>query len=160
MIAIVTLPFSAPGEVAQYIWVLLVLPLLVIGLLPKNLDRLTHLLFKVLRREPPDHEFTLRGVLIALGWQTFGWVAVGGEVFVLCWALHAPIGRVAAAGARRDGTRVVGRLPRDSAAVGCRAARADYDRHLELGAIRCHRRRWWRSRRASSRSWVMAHSRP
>jgi glycosyltransferase 2 family protein len=32
-------------------------------------------------------------VLVALGWQTVGWVAVGLEVFVLCWALHAPIGR-------------------------------------------------------------------
>ena len=93
VLAVVTLPFSAPGEVAQYSWVLLVLPLLVLGLLPKNLDRLTHFLFKVLRREPPDHEFTSRGVLTALAWQTVGWLAVGGEVFVLCWALHAPIGR-------------------------------------------------------------------
>lgn len=93
VIAVVTLPFSAPGEVAQYVWVLLVLPLLVVALLPKNLDRLTHFLFKVLRREPPDHEFTLRGVLIALAWQTIGWLSVGFEVFVLCWALHAPIGR-------------------------------------------------------------------
>ena len=93
VLAVVTLPFSAPGAVDQYVWVLLVLPLLVVALLPKNLDRLTHFLFKVLRREPPDHEFTLRGVLVALAWQTIGWLSVGGEVFVLCWALHAPIGR-------------------------------------------------------------------
>ena len=93
VLAVVTLPFAAPGEVDQYAWVLLVLPLLVVGLLPKNVDRLTHFLFKVLRREPPDHEFTLRGVLVALAWQTIGWLAVGGEVFILCWALHAPIGR-------------------------------------------------------------------
>ena len=93
VLAVVTLPFSAPGAVDQYVWVLLVLPLLVVALLPKNVDRLTHFLFKVLRREPPDHEFTLRGVLIALAWQTIGWLSVGGEVFVLCWALHAPIGR-------------------------------------------------------------------
>jgi uncharacterized membrane protein YbhN (UPF0104 family) len=93
VIAVLTLPFSAPGEVAQYSWVLLVLPLLVVGLLPKNVDRLTHFLFKVLRRQPPDHEFTMRGVLTALVWQTIGWLSVGFEVFVLCWALHAPIGR-------------------------------------------------------------------
>jgi uncharacterized membrane protein YbhN (UPF0104 family) len=93
VLAVVTLPFAAPGEVAQYAWVLLILPLLVVGLLPKNVDRLTHLLLRVLRREPPDHEFTWRGVLIALGWQMTGWLVIGGEVFVLCWALHAPIGR-------------------------------------------------------------------
>src|SRR5207237_2435786 len=62
VLAIVALPFAAPGEVAQYAWVLLVLPLLVIGLLPKNVDRLNHLLLRVLRREPPDHAFTWRGV--------------------------------------------------------------------------------------------------
>jgi glycosyltransferase 2 family protein len=93
VLAIVTLPFSAPGEAVHYAWVLLVLPLLVVGLLPKNVDRLTRLLLKVLRREPPDHAFTWRGVVTALGWQTSSWVAVGGEVFVLCWALHAPIAR-------------------------------------------------------------------
>ena len=93
VLAIVTLPFSAPGEAVHYAWVLLVLPLLVIGLLPKNVDRLTRLLLKVLRREPPDHAFTWRGVVVALGWQTSSWIAIGGEVFVLCWALHAPITR-------------------------------------------------------------------
>jgi hypothetical protein len=93
VLAIFTLPFAAPGEVAHYAWVLLALPLLVVGLLPKNVDRLTHLLLRILRREPPDHEFTWRGVLVALSWQTTGWLAIGGEVFVLCWALHAPIGR-------------------------------------------------------------------
>jgi glycosyltransferase 2 family protein len=93
VLAIVTLPFSAPGQVAHYAWVLLVLPLLVIGLLPKNVDRLTHFLLKLLRREPPDHEFTWSGVLTALSWQTLGWLGVGGEVFILCWALHAPIAR-------------------------------------------------------------------
>ena len=73
-IAALTLPFSAPGQRSQYSWVLLVLPLLVVGLLPKNVDRLTHFLFKVLRREPPDHEFTLRGVVRRWsGRRSAGW---------------------------------------------------------------------------------------
>ncbi len=92
-IAAFTLPYASPGAAVHYWWVLFLLPLVVIGLLPSSVDFLTHLLLKVLRREPPDHEFTWRGVVRALAWQVIGWVAIGAQTYVLCLALHAPVGR-------------------------------------------------------------------
>ncbi|MDQ1484473.1 MAG: glycosyltransferase 2 family protein, partial [Actinomycetota bacterium] len=93
MIAAFTLPFSSPDAVQHNLWVLLLLPLLVVALMPSSVDRLTHLLLKVLRREPPDHEFTWQGVLRALAWLVSGWVLIGLEIYVLMVALHAPSGR-------------------------------------------------------------------
>jgi len=92
-IAAFTLPYASPGAAVHYWWVLFLLPLVVIGLLPSSVDFLTHLLLKVLRREPPDHEFTWRGVVRALAWQVIGWVSIGAQTYVLCLALHAPVGR-------------------------------------------------------------------
>lgn len=94
--AVLTLPLASPAAFVQYWWVLLLLPLLVVGLMPSNVDRLTHLLLRVLRRDPPDHEFTWRGVLRAFGWYTLSWVSVGMQVYVLAVVLHAPTGRALA----------------------------------------------------------------
>jgi glycosyltransferase 2 family protein len=95
-IAAFTLPFSAPGAVVHYLWVLALLPVLVLALMPSSVDRLTHLLLKLLRREPPDHEFTWQGVLKALGWFALSWVLIGLQVYVLAVVLHAPSGRTLA----------------------------------------------------------------
>jgi uncharacterized membrane protein YbhN (UPF0104 family) len=95
-LAAVTLPLASPSALANYWWVMLLLPLLVVGLMPSMVDRVTHLLLKVLRREPPDHEFTWRGVVRALGWYTASWLCVGMQVYVLAVVLHAPSGRALA----------------------------------------------------------------
>lgn len=95
-IAAVTLPFSAPGKSVHYWWAWLLLPVLVVGLMPSSVDKLTHLLLKILRREPPDHEFTWRGVVRALGWYTVSFLCVGLQVYVLAVVLHAPSGRALA----------------------------------------------------------------
>jgi hypothetical protein len=94
--AALTLPLASPAAFVHYWWVLLLLPLLVVGLMPSMVDKLTRLLLRVLRREPPDHEFTWRGVLRALGWYTVSWVSVGLQVYVLAVVLHAPTGRALA----------------------------------------------------------------
>jgi uncharacterized membrane protein YbhN (UPF0104 family) len=94
--AAVTLPLASPAAFVQYWWVMLLLPVLLVGLMPKNVDRLTHLLLKVLRREPPDHEFTWRGVLRSYGWYLLSWVSVGLQVYVLAIVLHAATGRALA----------------------------------------------------------------
>ncbi len=93
LLAAFTLPFAAPGAAAHYWWVLLLLPLLIVGLMPSSVSYLTHLLLKILRREPPDHEFTWLGVLRALAWYTSSWVLIGLQVYILAVALHAPAGR-------------------------------------------------------------------
>ena len=95
-IAALTLPLVSPSAFVHYWWVMLLLPLLVVGLMPSMVDRLTHLLLRVLRREPPDHEFTWRGVVRALGWYTASWVSVGLQVYVLAVVLHAPSGKALA----------------------------------------------------------------
>ena len=92
-IAAFTLPYASPGAAVHYWWVLFLLPLIVVGLLPSSVDFLTHLLLKILRRDPPDHEFTWRGVVRSLGWQVVGWASIGAQTYVLCMALHAPVGR-------------------------------------------------------------------
>ncbi|MGH8889862.1 MAG: lysylphosphatidylglycerol synthase domain-containing protein [Acidothermaceae bacterium] len=95
-IAALTLPFSAPGKSVHYWWAWLLLPVLVVGLMPSMVDKLTHLLLKILRREPPDHEFTWHGVVRALGWYTVSFLCVGMQVYVLAVVLHAPSGRALA----------------------------------------------------------------
>ncbi len=94
--AAVTLPFASPGTAVHYWWMLLLLPLLAVGLMPRMVDRLTHLALRILRREPPDHEFTWHGVARALGWYVVSWVCVGLQVYVLAVVLHAPSGRALA----------------------------------------------------------------
>ncbi len=93
VLAAFTLPYASPGALAHYWWLLLFLPLVVVGLRPRNVDRLTHLLLRVLRREPPDHEFTWRGVARSAGWQLGGWTAIGMQTYVVSLALGAPAGR-------------------------------------------------------------------
>ena len=93
MLAAFTLPFAAPGAAIHYWWVLLFLPVLVVGLMPSSVSFLTHLLLKILRREPPDHEFSWLGVLRALAWYMSSWLMIGLQVYILCVALHAPAGR-------------------------------------------------------------------
>jgi len=95
-LAALTLPLASPDALENYWWVMLLLPLLVIGLMPSMVDRLTHLLLRVLRREPPDHEFTWRGVVRSLGWYTVSWLSVGLQVYVLAVVLHAPSGKALA----------------------------------------------------------------
>jgi uncharacterized membrane protein YbhN (UPF0104 family) len=92
-IAVFTLPYASPGAVVHYWWVLLLLPLIIVCMLPRSVDFLTHLALKVLRREPPDHEFTWRGVSRASWWQLIGWGLIGMQTYVLCLALHAPVAR-------------------------------------------------------------------
>ncbi len=94
MIAAFTLPFAAPGQAVHYVWVLAILPVLVVGLMPSSVDRLTHLLLKVLRREPPDHEFSWQGVLRGLGWYTASWLAIGLQIYILAVGVHAHGARV------------------------------------------------------------------
>ena len=94
--AAITLPFAAPGTAVHYWWMMLFLPLLVVAMMPSSVDKLTHLALRILRREPPDHEFTWRGVVRALGWYTVSWVSVGMQVYVLAVVLHAPSGRALA----------------------------------------------------------------
>ena len=94
VIAVVTLPFSAPGEVAQYIWVLLVLPLLVVGAASEESGPADAVPLQGVAPRATRPRVHLRGACSPpLVWQTIGWLSVGFEVFVLCWALHAPIGR-------------------------------------------------------------------
>jgi uncharacterized membrane protein YbhN (UPF0104 family) len=93
MLAAFTLPFGAPGALIHYWWVLLLLPVLIVGLMPRSVSFLTHLLLKILRREPPDHEFSWFGVLRALAWYMSSWLMIGLQVYILCIALGAPQGR-------------------------------------------------------------------
>jgi glycosyltransferase 2 family protein len=94
ILAAFTMPYASPGALVHYWWLLLFLPLFVVGLLPRNVDRLTHFFLRVLRREPPDHEFTWRGAARAAGWQLTGWAAIGLQTYVVSLALGAaPAGR-------------------------------------------------------------------
>ncbi|MCL6549861.1 MAG: flippase-like domain-containing protein [Acidothermus cellulolyticus] len=92
LLAAVTLPYSARAALEHYWWALLALPVIAVALLPRNVYRLTHLILRLLRREPPDHEFSWRGVLRSFGWQLTGWLGLGTQALVLAVALHADAG--------------------------------------------------------------------
>ncbi len=91
--ACLALPFQSLSALEHYVWVIAILPVLAVALRPKNIDRLTLILMRVLRREGSPPSFSRRGILAAFSWQLAGWVLIGAQVFALSIALGAPVWR-------------------------------------------------------------------
>ncbi|MCL6538876.1 MAG: flippase-like domain-containing protein [Acidothermus sp.] len=95
LMAALTLPYASTQALEQYWWAMLALPLAGVALFPRNVDRLTRWLLRVLRREPPDHAFTWHGVLRSLLWQLAGSLSIGLQVWVLTVGAGANVAQAA-----------------------------------------------------------------
>jgi hypothetical protein len=89
--AMVTLPFAEHD--ADYYWVFAVLPVVLVCLYPKVLNRLLDRLFKLVKR--PGLEEPISGGLLAkaLAWAFTAWLFNGLQMWLLAERFGAPVGR-------------------------------------------------------------------
>lgn len=72
------------GETARrYWWVLLALPLALVGLWPPVLNRLLARALRLARREPLPRPLSAAGISRALGWAVASWLLFGAHLWVL-----------------------------------------------------------------------------
>ncbi|MEV0581906.1 lysylphosphatidylglycerol synthase domain-containing protein [Nonomuraea sp. NPDC050310] len=65
----------------RYGWILLAVPVLLVLLEPKVINRLIGLVLRRLKREPLERPLTRRGMLTALAWALSGWIAYGVHLY-------------------------------------------------------------------------------
>ncbi|GAA2084935.1 lysylphosphatidylglycerol synthase transmembrane domain-containing protein [Actinomadura alba] len=87
--AVVTLPAFAGDSVARYAWLLLLLPVLVVGLHPRVVNAVLGYGLRLLKRPPLERPLTRRGVLASVGWAFVGWAAYGVHLALIVAGLGA-----------------------------------------------------------------------
>lgn len=83
VVAAITLPFAAAGSVAQYFWVLLLIPVGVAVLSPPVLNRLLGLVLRLSRQPALGDGISYRGLARTMGWALGAWVTNGLMIYVL-----------------------------------------------------------------------------
>lgn len=83
VVAIVTLPFATAASIAQYFWILFLLPVAAVLLSPPVLNRLLRLVLRVSRQPVMEQTVSYRGLARTMLWALFGWSANGLMVYVL-----------------------------------------------------------------------------
>jgi glycosyltransferase 2 family protein len=83
VVAAVTLPFATAATVAQYFWVVFLVPIGIVLLSPPVLNRLLRLVLRVTRRPALERGVSFRGLARTMAWAVFGWLFNGLEVYVL-----------------------------------------------------------------------------
>ena len=89
----VLLPWSSPGGLTRYWWLLVLLVPLLLGLHPRTVPAVLDWLLQRMGREPLRIRLSERGLLAALGWATLGWLVLGVHLAVLMTA-YAEVGPV------------------------------------------------------------------
>jgi glycosyltransferase 2 family protein len=93
LVALLALPRLLSGDAPGWLrWAPAVVPLGLLCLLPPVLTRLVGVLFRLLRRSPPDTTFSWPGVGRATGWLLVTWVLYGLHVLVLAVELVGSAG--------------------------------------------------------------------
>jgi hypothetical protein len=84
LVAVLAIPRLVSDDAPSWLrWSPVVIPLGLLCLCPPVLNRLLALLFRLLRRQPPDTTFSWSGVGRATGWFVVTWVLYGLQVLVL-----------------------------------------------------------------------------
>lgn len=81
--AIVTLPFATAASIAQYFWILFLLPVAAVLLSPPVLNRLLKFVVRVSGQPVMQETVSYRGLARTMAWALFGWSASGLMVYVL-----------------------------------------------------------------------------
>jgi len=82
-VAAALLPFSSPGVLRQYWWVLLAVPVILAVLCPPVLGPVVDRALAIIRQPPLEQRLTWRGLMRASGWNAAGWVLLGTQAWVL-----------------------------------------------------------------------------
>lgn len=91
LVAAATIPFAHPS--ADYDWVFIFVPVILVCLYPRILNPLLNKLFALTKRPGLDHPVTLRMLSKALAWSLLAWLANGVQIWILADKLGAPPGR-------------------------------------------------------------------
>lgn len=83
VVAIVTLPFATAASIAQYFWILFLLPVAAVLLSPPVLNRLLRFVVRVSGRQLGTETVSYRGLARTMMWALFGWSSNGLMVYVL-----------------------------------------------------------------------------
>jgi glycosyltransferase 2 family protein len=83
VVGAITLPFAHAGAVAQYFWILLLIPVGVAALSPPVLNRLLRLVLRVARQPRGLASVSYQGLARTIGWATGAWLANGLMIYVL-----------------------------------------------------------------------------
>jgi glycosyltransferase 2 family protein len=83
VVAIVTLPFATAASMAQYFWILFLLPVAAVLLSPPVLNRLLKFVMRVSGQPVMQESVSYRGLARTMAWALFGWSANGLMVYVL-----------------------------------------------------------------------------
>ncbi len=83
VVAMVTLPFATAGSIAQYFWILFLIPVAAVLLSPPVLNRLLRLVLRVSRRPVVQQNVSYRGLARTMVWALACWSFNGLMVYVL-----------------------------------------------------------------------------
>jgi glycosyltransferase 2 family protein len=83
VVAAVTLPFAKAASVAQYFWVLFLIPLGVVALSPPVLNRMLRLVLRLARQPDLLQGVSYRGLARTVAWAMAGWACNGLMIYVL-----------------------------------------------------------------------------
>jgi len=81
------LPFSAPGTIARYWWVLLALPVLLALLHPATMPALLNILLRMLRQAPLTNRLPVLRTVRGAGWALLSYVFLGLHIAVIVGTL-------------------------------------------------------------------------
>jgi glycosyltransferase 2 family protein len=83
VVAAITLPFADAGSVAQYFWILLLIPVGVVAMSPPVLNRLMRLVLRLARQPGLDVAVSFRGLARTMAWALASWACNGLVLYVL-----------------------------------------------------------------------------
>jgi uncharacterized membrane protein YbhN (UPF0104 family) len=90
LVALVTLPFVSGST--SYWWVFLVVPVLLVCLHPKLLNRVLDRMLRMTKRPPLEQPLAGRAIAGALAWALGSWVCYGLQIWLMVIRLGAPYG--------------------------------------------------------------------
>jgi Lysylphosphatidylglycerol synthase TM region len=82
-VAALALPLASPGTARHYWWVLVTVPVIVIGLCPPVLGPVIDRGLALVRRQPLERRLGWRGLAHALIWTLLGWLLLGVQVWLV-----------------------------------------------------------------------------
>src|SRR5258707_2382990 len=83
VVAAITLPFASAGSIAQYFWILFLIPLGVVLLSPPVLNRLLRLVLRLARQPADQQGVSYRGLARMMVWAVAAWSTNGLVIYVL-----------------------------------------------------------------------------
>ncbi len=83
VVAAVTLPFASAGSVAQYFWILFLIPIGIAALSPPVLNRMLRLVLRVSRQPELGDGISYRGLARIMVWALAAWAINGLMIYVL-----------------------------------------------------------------------------